>query len=52
MTPVNKIVIPYQMWLYKKAYERAVKNNPQHAWAIIIGADYQELLAHIPYKIP
>jgi len=42
-------VIPYQEWLYKKAYTKAVKENPSLAYEILVCADRSDLLKHL-YK--
>lgn len=47
MGPINFFVVPYQMWLYKKAYTKAVTENPDLAYEILVCADYRDLLEHL-----
>lgn len=42
--PLNKIVVPYQTWLYTYIYGRAIKKWPHLRLEILSGADYHELL--------
>jgi hypothetical protein len=45
MGPLNRIVVPYQIWLYKFLYGRALKKWPHLRLEILSGADYHQLLA-------
>lgn len=40
----NKIVIPYQEYIYRKAYKKAIEKWPHLILEILDGADYDELL--------
>lgn len=42
---INKLVIPYQRFVYRLAYNRALKKYPLIQSEILNGADYIELLA-------
>jgi len=41
---LNKIIIPYHCWLYKKAYKKAIDKFPFYKENIISCADFPELL--------
>jgi hypothetical protein len=41
---LNRIVVPWQIFIYKLAYNRAVKKYPQLKYQILIDADYLELI--------
>lgn len=43
----NPIIVPYQMFIYRKAYHLAFKNWPLIKEEIISGADYPEIVS--PY---
>jgi len=42
--PLNKIVIPYHIWLYKRAYRKAIEKWPYIREEILDGADCHEFL--------
>lgn len=42
--PVNRLVVPFHKWLYRRAYRLAVKKYPHLREEILSGADYSELL--------
>jgi len=44
MKYLNYLVVPYQKFIYKKAYERAVKRFPTIAKNILICTDFPEIL--------
>jgi len=44
---VEPLLIKYQIWIYKKAYERALKKYPHIVREILCGADYPEFLKHL-----
>lgn len=44
---LNPILIPYQSWVYKKVYQRAVNLYPDLADRITKCADYKHLLKEI-----
>jgi hypothetical protein len=44
---LNKVVVPYQMFLYKLLYKRAVKKWPHLKKEITVCADHGELLKEI-----
>lgn len=44
MPLVNKIMVPYQEWIYRLAYKRAVKKYPHLTNEILVMADYGKLL--------
>jgi hypothetical protein len=41
---INKILVPYQCWVYRKTYARAVRKWPDLAKEILGAADYDKLL--------
>lgn len=41
---INKLVEPYQIWVYRLAYKRALTKYPMIRLEILNGADYTELL--------
>lgn len=41
---INKVIVPYQTWVYRLAYKRALKKYPMIREEILDGADYTELL--------
>jgi hypothetical protein len=41
---VNWAVVPYQKWLYRRVYKRAIELWPEYSHNILEGADYPELL--------
>lgn len=43
-TAVNKVVVPYHVFLYSLAYNRAFKKYPHIFLEIYSGADYHELI--------
>lgn len=43
--PLNRVVVPYQRWLYTYFYGRALKKWPHLRLEILSGADWNELLA-------
>ena len=45
--PLNRLIVPYQTWLYKYLYRKAVQKWPHLRLEILSGADYDELLAHL-----
>jgi len=48
---INAIVVPYQVYIYKKAYLQAIKKYPHIRKEILSGADYAELLVGIDSKL-
>ena len=44
---IGGLICKYQIWIYKKAYERALKKYPYIVKEILYGADYPELLRHL-----
>lgn len=44
---MNPIIIPYQQFLYKRAYKLAIKKWPHLRLEILNGADYPELLEEL-----
>jgi hypothetical protein len=44
LTWMNPVVVPYQQWIYRLAYKRAVEKYPHLKAEILDGADYEELL--------
>lgn len=42
--PINKLIVPYHVWLYRRAYQRAVRTWPHLRREILAGADFSELL--------
>jgi hypothetical protein len=42
--PLNKIILPYHKWLYRRAYSNAIKKWPYIKEEIAGGADWYELL--------
>ena len=44
MTVVNKIILPYQRFIYRRAYSQAVNKYPHLKNEIMCVADYGELL--------
>ncbi len=44
---VSKWLCRYQVWIYKKAYERALRKYPHITREILYGADWEELLKHL-----
>lgn len=40
----NRILVPYQCWLYTRVYGQALKKWPHLRLEILCGADYSELL--------
>lgn len=46
---LNKVVVPYQLFVYRLAYTRALKKYPFIAEEILDGADYTEELQNL-YK--
>jgi len=44
IAPLNKIVAPYHVFIYRLAYKRAIKKFPLIREEIISGADWKELL--------
>lgn len=44
LSPFNLLVIPYQKFIYRIAYKRAIKKYPFIRKEILGGADYRELL--------
>lgn len=49
---LNKIVVPYQMFIYRRAYELAFKKWPLVKKEIIDGADYPEIVSEYWKSIP
>lgn len=47
---INPLVIPYQKFIYKKAYAKAVEENPHLAREIILFADWSEFLEDLKIK--
>lgn len=45
-----RLIAPYQKWLYRLAYKRALKKWPHLELEILCGADYQELLKGLSSK--
>lgn len=41
---LNPLVVPFHVWLYKKAYRNAIRKWPHLREEILHGADYDELL--------
>lgn len=41
---LNPILIPYQKWIYRRAYANAIRKWPHLRNEILNGADWQELL--------
>ena len=41
---INKIFIPYQIWIYRLAYKKAIKKYPMIKKEILCGADWSEYL--------
>lgn len=41
---LNKLVVPYQEWLYRRYYRKALQKWPHLREEILSGADYSELL--------
>lgn len=50
MPILNKIVIPYQQFIYRRAYERAVKRFPTITGNILCCADFPEVLEQVKNK--
>lgn len=44
---VNKLVLPYHIWLYKLAYKKAIKKWPHIKNEILSCSDYPELLTSL-----
>jgi hypothetical protein len=44
MPVLNRVILPYQHWIYRKAYAKAVKNRPHLREEILCCADFGELL--------
>jgi hypothetical protein len=42
--PLNYLAVPFQKWLYRIAYQRALRKWPHLAGEILMGADFIELL--------
>ncbi len=40
----NWAVVPFQRWLYRRTYAAALRRCPEHAYALLMGADHTELL--------
>jgi hypothetical protein len=47
LSPFNKILIPYQKWIYLLAYKKAIKKYPHIREEILNGADWHELLENL-----
>ena len=47
---LNKIVVPYQQWLYRRAYKKAIAKWPHLVLEILDGADWSELLTGLSVK--
>ena len=41
---INHVIVPYQKWLYRLAYKKALKKWPHLEMEILDGADWQDLL--------
>lgn len=52
ISKLNWIVVPYQIWIYRRAYELAFKKWPLIKDEIISGADYPELISAYFDSIP
>jgi hypothetical protein len=50
-TQINRVVVPYHVWLYRRAYRNAIEKWPHLEHEICSAADYGELLYGIytPY---
>lgn len=46
LSPLNRILIPYQEWIYRLAYRRALKKYPFIQEEILGGASYGKLLTN------
>lgn len=44
---INPLIIPYQKYIYRKAYRKAVEENPHFARNILCFADWDELLEDV-----
>ena len=44
---IERLIVKYQIWIYQKAYERAIKKYPHIPQEILCCADYYELLKHL-----
>ena len=47
---INKIVVPYHIWLYRRMYRLAVKQHPEYKVEILVMADYSEYLKGLGIK--
>lgn len=48
--PLNRIVIPWQIFIYRLAYKKALKKWPHLREEIFAGCDYEHLLLHLHDK--
>jgi hypothetical protein len=44
---INRVIVPYHIWLYRRAYRNAVRKWPHLVDEICSAADYGELLVGI-----
>lgn len=51
MAPLNRLVVPYQKWLYRMVYKKALKKWPHLAAEILMGADFTELLVGLDPRL-